>query len=71
MPTLPGFNVLFAGLVLGLIGLAAFRYHKRQLHVPGMLISVALMVYPYFVTASWALYVVGALLCAALYVFRR
>jgi hypothetical protein len=34
-------------------------------------LGVALMVYPYFVSATWALWAIGLGLCAAVYYFRE
>ncbi len=67
---LPSPNVLFAGLVFGVIGFAAFMYGKKQARFSPMAIGVALMGYPYFVSGAWLLWGIGAGLCAALYVFR-
>ena len=62
--------ILFAWILFGAIGFAAFLYGKKFLHVKTMVIAVALMVYPYFVSETWLLYAVGVALCAALYFFR-
>ena len=67
---LPSPNVLLAGLVFGVIGLAAFMYGKKQARFSSMAIGVALIAYPYFVSAAWLLWSVGIGLCAALYYFR-
>jgi len=61
---------LFASIAYGIIGTGAFMYGKKTAGVRAMLIGVALMVYPWFVDATWALYTVGAALTAALFVFR-
>ena len=60
----------FGGLLFGAIGFVAFAYGKRQASVRTMLLGVALMVYPYFVANTLALYAVGALLTAAVFVWR-
>ena len=65
-----GWN-LFGAFLFSLIGLAAFRYGKKALQFQTMLIGVGLMLFPYVVTATWLLYVVGAALCFALYWFRE
>ena len=61
---------LAGGLVFGAIGFVALAYGKRQASVRTMLLGVALMVYPYFVANTLALYAVGALLTAAVFVWR-
>lgn len=68
--SLPSPNVLFAGLVFGVIGFAAFMYGKKQARFSPMAIGTALMAYPYFVSAAWLLWGIGIALCAALYYFR-
>jgi predicted phage tail protein len=43
-------NSLLASLLIGSIGFVAFAYGKKQSRLPQMLVGVALMVFPYFVT---------------------
>jgi hypothetical protein len=61
---------LFASMLFGIIGLAAFVYGKKQMLWRPLVIGVALMAYPYFVAKLWWLYLIGAGLCAALYLWR-
>jgi hypothetical protein len=62
--------VLFAALIFGLIGLVAFNYgRKNTLFVP-MVTGLGLMVFPYFVSQTWAVYLVGTSLCGVLYFWR-
>lgn len=68
--SLPSPGVLFAGLIFGVIGTAAFVYGKKQARFSPMAIGVALIAYPYFVSAAWLLWSIGIALCAALYYFR-
>jgi len=68
MPT-PAY--IFGAVVFGLIGLAAFRSGRRSGRRATLWLGVALMVYPYLVSATWLLYTVGAMLCAGIYVDRR
>lgn len=68
--SLPSPGVLLAGLVFGVIGSAAFLYGKKQARFSPMAIGVALIAYPYFVSAAWLLWSIGIGLCAALYYFR-
>ena len=43
---LPSAGVLFAGLIFGVIGTAAFMYGKKQARFSSMAIGVALIAYP-------------------------
>jgi len=61
---------LIAGLLFGSIGLVAFLYGKRQAVWRPMFTGLALMVYPYFVADTFALWGIGAALTASLLVFR-
>ena len=61
---------LLGGLVFGAIGFVAFMYGKRQARVKRLAIGVVLMVYPYFVANTPALYAIGILLTASLFVVR-
>ena len=70
MMELPSFANLFAGLLFGSIGFAAFIYGKKHAHWQPMVVGVVLMVYPYFIATTWLLYLIGVALCAALYFWR-
>ena len=61
---------LFAGVLFGGIGVAAFLYGKKQASFKPMIIGGVLMAFPYFIANTIALYAVGALLTAALFIFR-
>lgn len=68
---MPSPAILFAGLVFGVIGFAAFRYgRKSALPIP-MTLGIALMVYPYFVSDTWLVYLIGVALTAAVWFFRH
>ena len=62
---------IFAWIFFGVIGMAVFMYGKKARHARSTFIGIALMVYPYFVNNTIGLYLIGALLCAALYIFRE
>jgi hypothetical protein len=68
---LPSPAYIFGAVVFGLIGLAAFRYGKKNGKRTSLWIGVALMLYPYAVSNTVAMYVVGAALCGGLYWDRR
>ena len=68
--TLPSPAYIFAAIVFGIIGFAAYRYGKKTARVKVKWIGVALMLYPYAISGTWLLYVVGAGLCVAMYFVR-
>jgi hypothetical protein len=60
-----------AGLLFfSVLGYAAYRFGKRSEQPVARWGGVVLMLYPYLVSETWLLYVVGAGLCAAIFVFR-
>ena len=61
---------LFAGLIFGSIGFVAFVYGKKQASLKLMILGAALMAYPYFVPQTLAVYAIGTLLTAALFLWR-
>ena len=68
---LPSPAYLIGMLVFGLVGLVAFRRGRVGKRPVTLWLGVALMLYPYLVSATWALYAVGAALCAGLWWDRR
>jgi protein-S-isoprenylcysteine O-methyltransferase Ste14 len=68
---LPSAANLLASFLFGIIGYAAFRYGRKTHSRNPVYIGLLLMLYPFVVTQTWALYVVGIALCIALYVFRQ
>jgi hypothetical protein len=69
MPVFSGAN-LIGGLLFGSIGFVAFIYGKRMHVWRPMLLGLALMAFPYFVANDIALFAIGALGTAALFLFR-
>ena len=61
---------LIAGLIFGSIGFVAFMYGKRMTLWKMMFGGLALMVYPYFIANTVAVYVVGIAGSVALLFFR-
>lgn len=61
---------LFALILFGTIGLAAFLYAKKVAALKPAVIGVALMFYPWLFDRTWLLYAIGSALCLALYFFR-
>lgn len=68
MPT-PAY--LIGAILFGLIGFAAYRYGKRTSRPKVKWIGVVLMLYPYAISGTALLYVVGAALCLGLYIWRE
>jgi hypothetical protein len=70
--TLPSPAYLIGAIFFSVIGYAAYRYGKKASRQTIKWIGIALMLYPYFISAeTWLLYAVGAGLCIGLYVSRR
>ena len=61
---------IFAQIVFGSIGLGAFIYGKKQSNFKALGIGIVLMAYPYFVQNTIAIYAIGVLLTATLFIFR-
>lgn len=55
---------LLWGVLFSSIGLGYFIYGKRQGAPVPLLCGIGLMVFPYFVSNSWAMVLVGAALMA-------
>ena len=64
------FTNLIVGLIFSGIGIVAFVYGKKQGSFKPLLIGIALMVYPYFLTSTFWLCTVGIGLCLLLYYWR-
>jgi len=67
---MPSYANLFAAILFGSVGLAAFVYGKKSANWKPMTLGVILMVYPYFIEETWLLYVIGAALTAGIFVWR-
>jgi hypothetical protein len=61
---------LFGVIFFSLVGIGAFRYGQRSGSPKAVVIAMALMGFPYFVTSTWLLYSVGSALTAMLFVLR-
>lgn len=68
---LPTPAYLVGALLFGLIGLAAFRSGRRNARPRLKWLGLALMLYPYALSTTWSLYLVGALLCLGAWIWRR
>ena len=61
---------IFAYLIFGLIGMAAFAYGRKNQKPKAMGIGAVIMFYPYLVSDTLALWGIGAALTAALFKFK-
>jgi hypothetical protein len=62
--------VLFGAIAFGSLGLGAFVWGKKAGSLKAIVIGILLMAYPYFVPGTLLVYLVGAALAAALFLFR-
>ena len=63
-------GALFWGMAFGSVGVGYFVYGKKQQRLLPLLCGIGLMVFPYFVSSTLVLLVVGGLLLAAPFVLR-
>jgi len=61
---------LLWGLLFGSLGAGYFVYGKKQGAIVPLLCGIALVVFPYFVTSTWLMVVVGTVLAALPYFVR-
>lgn len=61
---------LLWGVLFGSIGLGFFLYGKKQKAVVPLIVGIALMVFPSFITNTYLLVGIGALLAALPYFVR-
>lgn len=68
-----GFSLagLIGGILFGSIGFIAFMYGKKNAEFKPMLIGVLLMLYPYFVKNTIAMYLAGIALTVVLFIWRE
>ncbi len=67
-----GFNwvKLLFSFVFGIIGIYAFNYGRKEKNYKPVVIGIALMGYPYFVSNTILMVAIGVGLSAALYYWR-
>ena len=56
------FSQIMAGILFGIVGMYLLRLSKKRPNFPFMLIGIALIVYPYFVSSDWLTWIVGLVL---------
>ncbi len=64
-------NSLLASLLISSVGFVSFAYGKKQRRLPQMVVGVALMGFPYFVSSVPWMFAVAAALLGALVVLVR
>ena len=62
---------LLASFLVGTIGMGLFMYGKKQARAPQLVVGVALMAYPMFVTSAVWILVIAAALIAGLWTALR
>jgi hypothetical protein len=65
---LPSAAYLAGAILFGLLGYAAFRYGRKLSRPSFTWGGLALMLYPYGVSDTWLLWLLGVALCAAILV---
>ena len=68
---LPSVAYLVGVCIFSLLGWIAYRRGRKTEKPRTKWLGVALMLYPYAVSATWLLYLVGVALCAGIYVDER
>ena len=68
--TWPSPAYIVGAILFGLIGLFAYYYGKRHGRRATRWLGLALMLYPYVVPSTWALYAIGVALSAAAWFYR-
>ncbi len=61
---------IFGYFIFSGIGFVAFVYGKKNTLVRAMLLGVVLSIYPYFISSTLWIYIIGTALTVALFVWR-
>ena len=64
---LPSASYLVGAVFFGLLGYAAFRFGRKQGRTALTWGGLALMLYPYVVSGTWQLWLLGVAVCAAMW----
>ena len=64
-------GTLFWGMAFGSVGVGYFVYGKKQQRFVPLACGIGLMVFPYFVSSTAVMLVVGAVLLALPFVLRN
>ena len=68
---LPSTTYLIGVVIFGIVGYVAYRYGRKMSLPATKWIGIALMLYPYAISATWLLYIVGAGLCIGAYLSAK
>ena len=63
--------VLFGSILFGAFGMASFVHGKRNSHLLSIVLGIALMSFPYFVSDTLPMFLVGIGLTIAAWRFRE
>ncbi len=61
---------ILAAIIFSIIGWCAFRFGKREGNMRPIILGITLMVYPYFISNTWVMLLIGIALTAALFIWR-
>ena len=67
---LPSPAYIFGAIVFGMIGYVAFRRGRKLSRMHLTCGGIVLMLYPYVISETWLLWIVGLALCGWLYATR-
>jgi hypothetical protein len=67
---LPSPAYLFGAIVFGIVGLVAWRFGRKGQRPRTQWLGMALMLFPYLVSQTIWLYLIGAALCAGIWLDR-
>ena len=62
---------ILLSFLFGAIGFAAFRYGRKMRQTPPLVLGMALMIYPWFVSGPLWLAIVGVCLTGGLWLWRE
>jgi len=66
-----GAGKIFACIIFNAIGFVAFVYGKKNKFFRPLIIGLALMAYPYFISGTFFIFLVGIFLTVTLYFWRE
>jgi hypothetical protein len=66
-----GAGTLFWGMIFGAFGVGYFIYGRKQQRLVPLFCGVALVIFPYFVSGTLPLVLIGAALLAAPFLIRE
>jgi len=69
--TLPSTAYIVGVVIFGIVGFVAYRYGRKMSLQATKWLGIALMFYPYAISATWLLYAVGAALSIGAYISAR